>query len=80
MDALCTDHDNARRARVQFVLDGAHTGIRMGSAASPDGEEVYRLLLSWEQVQDAACLDAAHPAGRAVLEMRVLLRHLYRTY
>ena len=80
LEALCTDLDKVLRARVQSVLDGARTGIRLGYAASPDGEEVHRLLRSSEQVQDAACLDAMHPGGRVVLEKWELLRQLHRTY
>ena len=80
LEAICSDVDNALRDAVQSVLDAARTGIRLGCAAFPDGEEVYRHLHIWEQVHDAACLDAIHPGGRAVPEMRELLRQLYRTH
>ena len=76
LEARGSDLDKVLLAGVQSVLDGACTVIRLGSAASRDGEEVYRLLHAWEQVQEAACLDATHPGGRP----RELLRQLYRTY
>ena len=38
------------------------------------------MLQSPEQVQDVASLDATNLGGLAVLEMRELLRQLYRTY
>ena len=50
----CSDPDRVLRAGVQSILDVARTGICLGSAASLDGEAVYRLLQSWEQVQHAA--------------------------
>ena len=80
LEALCTDLGKVLRAGVRSVLDQARTAIRLGSTASPEGEEGYRLLQSWEQVQDSACLDATHAGGRVVLELRELLRQLYQTY
>ena len=77
LEALCSDLDKVLRARVQSIFDGARTGIHLGSAASPDGEGVYRLLQAWEQEHEGACPDATHPGGRVVLEMRELLLELY---
>ena len=47
LEALCNDPPNVLRSGVQSVLEGAHTGIRLGFAASPHWEDVYRLLHSW---------------------------------
>ena len=80
LEALCTVLEKVPCSGVQSILDGARTRILLGYTASPDGEEVYRLQQSWEQEQDAAYLDATHPGGRAVVEMRELLRQPYRTY
>ena len=81
LEGLCSgDPNKVMRAGVQTVLDGAHTVVRLGYAASLDGEEVCNLLQTWEQVRDAACMDATHADGCALLEMRELLRELYHTY
>ena len=50
LEAPCSDLDKVLRAGVQSVLVGARTGIRLGSAASPFWEEVYRLLQAWGHV------------------------------
>ena len=80
LETLYNDLDMAVLAGVQCALHGARNGIRLGSATLPDGEEVYCLPQSREQVRDAACLDVTHPAGRAVFKMWPPLRQLYRTY
>ena len=41
-EALCSDLDKVLRVGVQSIFSGAHTRIRRGSAASPNGEDVYR--------------------------------------
>ena len=43
LEALCKNLDNVLRAVVQFVLGGERTRVRLGSATSRDGVEVYRL-------------------------------------
>ena len=53
LEALCSNLDKVLRVGVQpvwDVRDGARTGMRLGSAASPDGEEVYRVLQTLEHV------------------------------
>lgn len=65
---------------VQNVLDAARTGIRLGSSMSPDGEETARLFAAWEDMGVLLGFGPETPTSRAVVDMRNLLRTLYRTY
>ena len=77
LEALCTDLDKVLRAGVQSILDGARTGICLGSTASPDGERFTACCILGAGTR--ARLDATHLGGHVVMEMRELLRQLYCT-
>ena len=62
VENLCDDLDKVLQSGVQTALDAAHTGVWLDAGASPDKEEVYRLLQAWEVVRDVACLYATHLA------------------
>ena len=77
VENLCDDLDKVLQSGVQTALDAAHT-VWLDAGASPDKEEVYRLLQAWEVVRDVACLYATHLAIVAMVDIHELLRSLTR--
>ena len=62
----------------QQVLYQAHTGVKVGAAAAPDGEEARVLFIVWEKL--GLLLDYLPEDGecKAVVDMRDLLRELHQ--
>ena len=73
LEELCKPLNNITRVGLQAELNAVRTGVRLGSTASPDGEEVYCLLQVWEQLLNAACMEPTHPANEAIVDLWELL-------
>jgi len=68
----------AQRAAVQQVLHAHKTGLCLRGKTSLDGEETFRLLGAWEDID--AILKVPGDISEAIRDMRWLLKNLYRTY
>ena len=62
------------------MLHAAKTGLRLGGALNPDGEETQRLFDAWETIAPHLGLGGPRcEVHAAVVNMRTLLRTLYRS-
>ena len=62
---------------LQQILYRARTGVKLGSAAAPDGEESRALFLAWEELGPLLAYAPEDGEWQAVVAMRDLLRELY---
>ena len=67
--------DNA--VAVQGVLYRAHTGVRLGASALPDGEEARVMFLTLEELRPLLAYAPEYDEWQAVVAMRDLLPDLY---
>ena len=72
------DVGTPERRALQKVLDDGKTHFTVGSHSAPDGEDTARILRNWEEISEL--LPANAGANEAVLDLRELLRALYRTW
>ena len=61
----------------QRQLYQAHTGVKLGATASPDGEESRALFLASDELGPMLAYSPEDPDWQAVVAMRELLRALY---
>ena len=73
LEALPKDTTEA----VQRILCGACTGVKLGSAAAPDGEESWALFLVWEELGPLLAYAPGGCERQAVLAMRDLRQEWY---
>ena len=55
----------------------AHTGVKLGASAAPDGEEAGALFLAWEEMGPLLAYAPEDPEWQAVVAMSDLLRDMY---
>ena len=77
IEARMRDLSKDNAAAVQRVLYRAHTGVRLGASASPDGEEAGALFLTGEEIRPLLAYALDDGEWQAVVAMRDLLRDLY---
>ena len=73
LEALPKDTTEA----VQRILYLARTGVKLGSAAAPDGEESQVLIHVWEELGPLLAYAPENGEWQAMVAMRDLLRELY---
>ena len=62
---------------VQRLLYRPRTGVKLGAATAPDGEEATALFLAWKEMGPLLAYAPEDPEREAVVAMRDLLRDLY---
>ena len=72
LEALPEDTTEA----AQRILYRASTGIKLGSAAAPDGEEARELFLAWEELGPLLAYAPEDGKWQAMVAMHDLLREL----
>ena len=73
LEALPKDTTEA----VQWILYRARTGVKLGSAATPNGEQSRALFLAWEELGPLLAYALEDGEWQAVVAMQDLLRELY---